>query len=75
MGVHSLDQIVYGCSLGVWAVFFMHFYVRDNLIMFVEKINIWQDRGREAGFVIAGSPKNAGNKGQQEMQNKALDTS
>lgn len=38
MGVHSLDQIVYGSTLGVWAGITMHFLVRDHLIQHVEKI-------------------------------------
>lgn len=39
MGVHSLDQIVYGSSLGVWTGLFLHFYARDNVIRFIEKVN------------------------------------
>jgi hypothetical protein len=32
MGVHSLDQIVYGSTLGVWSAITMHFIVRDGFI-------------------------------------------
>ena len=35
MGVHSLDQIIYGSCLGVWSGFIMHFLVRDNIISHV----------------------------------------
>ena len=38
MGVHSLDQIVYGTSLGIWEGLFCHFVVRDNLIDWIEKV-------------------------------------
>lgn len=38
MGVHSLDQIVYGSTLGVWAGFTMHFLVRDHLMEHLEMI-------------------------------------
>ena len=38
LGVHSLDQIVYGSSLGLWAGVFMHLYVRDNFIRYIEKV-------------------------------------
>ena len=38
MGVHSLDQIMFGSSLGVWSGLTMHFLVRDNLLRHVEKL-------------------------------------
>jgi membrane-associated phospholipid phosphatase len=38
LGVHSLDQIVYGSTLGVWAGFTMHFLVRDHLMNNVEEM-------------------------------------
>ena len=38
MGVHSLDQIVYGSSLGIWAGFTMHFLVRDHLMDHIKMI-------------------------------------
>lgn len=38
MGVHSLDQIVYGSTLGVWGGLTMHFLVRDHLMRHVEMI-------------------------------------
>jgi len=38
LGVHSLDQILYGSTMGIWAAFTMHFLVRDNLIKYVENI-------------------------------------
>ena len=41
MGAHSLDQIVYGSTLGVWTALFMHFLVRDHAIRFFEKTVIW----------------------------------
>lgn len=40
MGVHSLDQIVYGSSLGIWAALTMHFLVRDTLISHIESSGI-----------------------------------
>ena len=44
MGVHSLDQIMFGSSLGVWSGLTMHFLVRDNLLRHVEKlINLSQE--------------------------------
>lgn len=38
MGAHSLDQIIYGTSLGIWAGLTMHFLVRDNFIRHIELI-------------------------------------
>ena len=32
VGVHSLDQIVFGWSLGTWSGLTLHFLIRDNLI-------------------------------------------
>lgn len=43
MGVHSLDQIVYGSTLGVWGGLFLHFIVRDNVIRFAEKVIMYQN--------------------------------
>ena len=38
LGAHSLDQIIYGVSLGIWSGFTMHFLVRDNFISHIEYI-------------------------------------
>ena len=38
MGVHSLDQIIFGATLGLWGGFFLHFLVRDNLLNHLELI-------------------------------------
>ena len=35
LGVHSLNQIVYGVTLGIWAGATMHFLIRDHLISHV----------------------------------------
>jgi hypothetical protein len=40
LGVHSLNQILYGSLIGVWSACFLHFLVRDNLIRFVQKVRI-----------------------------------
>ena len=49
MGVHSLDQIVYGATLGVWAALTLHFIVRDNLIKFVDDLIDWQENKADQG--------------------------
>lgn len=41
-GEHSLDQVVYGFTLGVYLGFFCHFVMRDNLIWFFERVIDWQ---------------------------------
>ena len=38
MGVHSLDQIIFGSTLGVCSGLTMHFLVRDNLLRHVERL-------------------------------------
>ena len=38
LGVHSLDQIVFGVSIGIWAGFTLHFLVRDHFIKHVESL-------------------------------------
>ena len=32
LGVHSLDQIIYGTTLGWWTILTCHFVIRDNLL-------------------------------------------
>lgn len=32
MGVHSLDQLVFGMMMGAWAGFTMHFLLRDHIL-------------------------------------------
>lgn len=41
MGVHSLDQLLFGNSLGVVGGFTMHFLVRDHLIRNFDKLIGW----------------------------------
>lgn len=41
LGVHSLDQIVFGITLGWWTVFTSHFIVRDHIIYHVSRIRQW----------------------------------
>lgn len=38
LGAHSLDQILFGTSLGIWQGIIMHFVVRDNLIEHIEEL-------------------------------------
>lgn len=40
LGAHSLDQIVYGSTLGVWEAFTLHWLVRDNLIRHMSQIKL-----------------------------------
>mmetsp|Transcript_16511 Transcript_16511/g.28045 ORF Transcript_16511/g.28045 Transcript_16511/m.28045 type:complete len:145 (-) Transcript_16511:1056-1490(-) len=35
VGVHSLDQIIYGCSLGIWGGLVLHYVVRVPLIIHI----------------------------------------
>ena len=37
-GVHSLNQIVYGWSIGLWIAFYFHLCFRDMIIEHVEWI-------------------------------------
>ena len=69
MGVHSLDQIMFGSSLGVWSGLTMHFLVRDNLLKHVEKLinssqeytNINSSKEQERDMEINGSVSNPEN--------------
>ena len=38
LGVHSLDQIIYGSSLGIWAGLTCHFILRDVVLTHVKRI-------------------------------------
>jgi len=37
LGVHSLDQLIYGFTLGVSSAIFCHVMVRDTFMLFVER--------------------------------------
>lgn len=38
LGVHSPNQVLFGSSLGIWSALFLHFVVRDRLIIHIEKV-------------------------------------
>ena len=42
VGVHSLDQIVFGWTLGTWSGLTLHFLIRDNLVKHVQMLYQWQ---------------------------------
>lgn len=44
LGVHSIDQVVYGCCIGVWCAFLMQFCVKDHLMLEVKELNSDQVR-------------------------------
>lgn len=37
LGVHSLDQILFGVTLGIWGGLTCHFIIRDHLINYIEE--------------------------------------
>ena len=41
VAAHSLDQIIYGCGLGIWCGLTMHFLVRDHLVRHIEMLYRW----------------------------------
>ena len=43
LGVHGLDQIIFGIQLGLWTGLTSHFFVRDNLFRFAKKIRMKGD--------------------------------
>lgn len=43
LGAHSLDQIVYGTTLGLWGALTSHFLVRDNLMTLISAIKIMHE--------------------------------
>ena len=38
LGAHSLDQIVFGSTLGVFEALVLHFVVRDNLMCHIDMV-------------------------------------
>lgn len=40
-GIQSMDQLIFGATLGVLLGFFCHFVVRDHLIGYFEKLQNW----------------------------------
>jgi len=61
MGVHSLDQIVYGSTLGVWSALTMHLLVRDNLIRHTERILSHNRKKSEIQNIISLNDINSNN--------------
>jgi membrane-associated phospholipid phosphatase len=43
LGAHSLDQLVYGSSVGVLLALTMHFFIRDHLLAHMEKVINFQN--------------------------------
>lgn len=51
VAAHSLDQIIYGISLGLWSGFTMHFLVRDNLMEHIQTIyDFWYSKTRPSAY-------------------------
>ena len=44
LGMHSLDQLLYGGSLGIWLSFTAHFLFRDHILDHVTTIKAWHRR-------------------------------
>jgi len=40
MGVHSLNQVIFGHSLGIWSGLFLHFIVRDKFLKHIEDVTV-----------------------------------
>ena len=43
LGVHSIDQVIFGGLLGTWLAFSIHFLVREPLKKHLEKVITRQD--------------------------------
>lgn len=39
LGVHSIDQVVYGASIGIWSAFTMQFCLRDYIEQEIKNLN------------------------------------
>lgn len=59
LGVHSLNQILFGALLGFWCAFTFHFIYRDPLIKLANDIILMKDTRRSYlfflsfGFIVA----------------------
>eukprot|EP00347_Sterkiella_histriomuscorum_P007008 403350595 len=38
LGVHAIDQILFGCQLGFWVVFYYHYNIRVNVLVHLKKL-------------------------------------
>ena len=38
IGVHSLDQVIFGCQIGIWFAFTANFIVKEPLLKWADKI-------------------------------------
>lgn len=45
-GMQSLDQILFGAGLGIHLGIFCHFFLRDHIIGYFEKIIFWQNESK-----------------------------
>ena len=49
--MHSLDQVLYGGSLGIWLSLTAHFLFRDHIINHVTKIKAWHRKYEEGNNI------------------------
>ncbi len=40
VGVHTINQILYGFSWGFWLAFFFHFVLREKIMLHVNQLTI-----------------------------------
>jgi hypothetical protein len=38
IGVHTLDQVIFGCSIGIWFAFTANFIVKEPMLRWADKI-------------------------------------
>ena len=51
LGVHSLNQVVFGASMGIYSAFTAHFYLKDPMFKHIQNlIDNEQVQGKLAGF-------------------------
>lgn len=79
LGVHSLDQILFGVTLGLWGGLTCHFVIRDHIINHVEEslrhqglIENRSSQDRAAPYMSAGSTNTTK---AHEIQDQTLETS
>ena len=44
LGVHSLNQVIYGGSIGIWLALFVYFILREPLLRHLKKLQAREEK-------------------------------
>ena len=53
LGVHALDQVLYGSLLGLWIALSIHYLIRKDLVTHLQRVLSLQDKEYAANAAMA----------------------